>query len=106
MGKGFDYAIQQLTLGKKMTREGWNGKDQYIEIATHVSFIDPQGVVHNVDHFDMGNAAIAFHGTSGIQLGWLASQADMLSEDWVEFSDKFKVKPYEENFVRHIDPNI
>ena len=37
--------------------------------------------VINVDHIDMGNKAIAFHGTSGVQLGWLASQSDMLSED-------------------------
>lgn len=22
-------------------------------------------------------------GTSGVQMGWLASQADMLAEDWV-----------------------
>lgn len=33
----------------------------------------------------MGNKAIAFVGTSGVQLGWLASQSDMLSEDWEEF---------------------
>lgn len=26
---------------------------------------------------------IAFVGTSGVQMGWLASQADMLAEDWV-----------------------
>lgn len=31
----------------------------------------------------MGNKAIAFHGTSGVQIGWLASQADMLPEDWI-----------------------
>ena len=31
----------------------------------------------------MGNSAIAFVGTSGVQLGWLASQADILSEDWL-----------------------
>lgn len=30
----------------------------------------------------MGNKAVAFVGTSGVQLGWLASQADLLSEDW------------------------
>ena len=30
----------------------------------------------------IGNNAIAFVGTSGVQLGWLASQADMLAEDW------------------------
>ena len=26
--------------------------------------------------------AIAFVGTSGVQIGWLASQSDMLSGDW------------------------
>lgn len=31
----------------------------------------------------IGNQAIAFVGTSGVQLGWLASQADMLAEDWI-----------------------
>ena len=61
---------------------GSNGKDQYIELATNVSFKTPNDEVINVDHADMGNKAIAFHGTSGVQLGWLASQSDMLSEDW------------------------
>ena len=28
-------------------------------------------------------ASNAFCGTSGVQLGWLASQADMLADDWV-----------------------
>ena len=41
----------------------------------------------NVEHDTMGNKAIAFVGTSGVQLGWLASQADMLSEDWKEVED-------------------
>lgn len=53
-----------------------------IELATNVSFKTPNDEVINVDHVDMGNKAIAFHGTSGVQLGWLASQSDMLSEDW------------------------
>lgn len=81
---GFDYAIMRIKDGYKMKREGWNGKDQYIELATNVSFMKPNGEIINVDHKDMGNKAIAFHGTSGVQLGWLASQSDMLSEDWVE----------------------
>ena len=65
-----------------MLEKGWNCKEQYIELATNVSFKTPNDEVINVDHIDMGNKAIAFHGTSGIQLGWLASQSDMLSEDW------------------------
>ena len=36
----------------------------------------------NVEHEAIGNQALAFVGTSGVQLGWLASQADMLADDW------------------------
>lgn len=79
---GFDEAIKYLKRGMKLARKGWNGKEQYIELATNVSFKTPNDEVINVDHIDMGNKAIAFHGTSSIQLGWLASQSDMLSEDW------------------------
>mgnify|MGYP004476018523 FL=1 len=80
---GFDEAIKYLKRGMKVKRKGWNGKDQYIELATNVSFKTPNDEVINVDHIDMGNKAIAFHGTSGVQLGWLASQSDMLSENWI-----------------------
>lgn len=32
---------------------------------------------------DMGNRAITFvNPLGGVQIGWLASQADMLAEDW------------------------
>ena len=79
----FGEALNAVKNGKKAKRAGWNGKDQFIELATNVSFVRPNGEVVNVNHKDMGNKAIAFHGTSGIQLGWLASQSDMLSEDWL-----------------------
>ena len=78
----FGLALEALKQGKKVCRAGWNGKKQYIELATNVSYINPVGNVINVDHEQMGNKAIAFVGTSGVQCGWLASQADMLSEDW------------------------
>lgn len=78
----FGEALEQVKKGAKISREGWNGKKQYIELATHVSYMNPSGECKNVDHKEMGNKAVAFVGTSGIQLGWLASQADMLLEDW------------------------
>ncbi|MCK9576661.1 MAG: DUF2829 domain-containing protein [Clostridia bacterium] len=78
----FGKALEALKAGKKVARKGWNGKEQYIELATNISYVNSQGNVINVNHEQMGNKAIAFIGTSGIQLGWLASQADMLSEDW------------------------
>ena len=37
----------------------------------------------NCEHDAIGNKAVAFVGTSGVQMGWLASQADMLAEDWI-----------------------
>lgn len=79
----FSVAIDYLKQGHRVKRIGWNGQNQFIELATNISFKRPNGEMVNVNHVDMGNKAIAFHGTNGIQLGWLASQSDILSEDWV-----------------------
>ena len=78
----FGEAIENARNGKKIRRSGWNGKNQYIELATNISYMNPAGEVVNVNHDSIGNAAFAFVGTSGVQLGWLASQADMLADDW------------------------
>ena len=79
----FGQAIEALKQGKRAKREGWNGKNQYIELATCISYTNAGGEVVNAEHNAIGNKAIAFVGTSGVQLGWLASQADMLAEDWL-----------------------
>ena len=78
----FGKAIQLLKEGKKLQRSGWNGKEQYIELATNISYKNTEEETINAEHDAIGNKAIAFVGTSGVQLGWLASQADMLAEDW------------------------
>lgn len=78
----FGKAIEAVKAGRKASRAGWNGKAQYIELATCVSYKNAAGEIINVNHQALGNNAIAFVGTSGVQLGWLASQADMLAEDW------------------------
>ena len=78
----FGKAINLLKEGKKLRRKGWNGKNQYIELATNISYKNADGEIININHKTMGNKAIAFIGTSGIQIGWLASQSDMLSDDW------------------------
>lgn len=80
---GFDEAIKYLKRGFKLKRKGWNGKNQYIEIASNISYKSTDDEIVNAEHNDIGNMAIAFVGTSGIQLGWLASQADMLANDWM-----------------------
>lgn len=79
----FSDAIRYLKRGLKVARKGWNGKKQYIELASNISYQDASGSIVNCDHAAIGNQAIAFVGTSGVQMGWLASQADMLAEDWI-----------------------
>ena len=76
------WAIRHVKAGKKAARKGWNGKGQYICLASGISYRTPEGTIVNPTHIAYGNQAIAFVGTSGTQLGWLASQADLLAKDW------------------------
>ena len=79
----FGEAIKYLKRGMKVARKGWNGKKQYIQLATGISYKTADGEIVNCEHDAIGNMAISFVGTSGVQIGWLASQADMLADDWV-----------------------
>lgn len=78
----FGEALEAIKSGKKAKRRGWNGKEQYIELAQNISYQNMDGEIVNSNHENIGNKAIAFVGTSGVQMGWLASQADMLADDW------------------------
>ena len=81
-GLSFGEAIQAVKDGKKIARNGWNGKNQYVELATRISYVNAKGEIINVEHDAIGNQCLAFVGTYGVQMGWLASQADMLADDW------------------------
>lgn len=78
----FGQAIEAAKQGKKIARAGWNGKNQYVELAYCISYKNHAAEVVNANHCNIGNKAFAFVGTSGVQMGWLASQADMLADDW------------------------
>lgn len=84
-GLSFGEAITAAKNGKRIQRAGWNGDNQFVELATCISYKNPFGEIVNADHDAIGNQAFAFVGTSGVQIGWLASQADMLAEDWQIF---------------------
>lgn len=81
-GLSFGLAIEAAKKGMKIARLGWNGKNQYVELAERISYENAAHEVINAQHEAIGNKALAFIGTSGVQLGWLASQADMLADDW------------------------
>lgn len=61
-------------------KKGWcDVKKLFISQAIR----ETDGGVVNCNHDAIGNMAIAFCKTSGVQMGWLASQADILADDWV-----------------------
>ena len=77
----FGEALELLKEGKKVARKGWNGKGMYIFLAGVTSW------GHNtVLHEELTSAydCIAMRtANSVVCFGWLASQVDMLAEDWV-----------------------
>lgn len=86
-------AITHIKQGRRCSREGWNGKNQYIELVKDASYTNANGVIVNAEHKNTNNAVIAFVGTSGVQLGWLASQADLLAKDWIVLIDEASTTP-------------
>jgi hypothetical protein len=93
-GLTFGDAIEALKHGMKVTRKGWNGKGMFLWLkpATQVrsemchdpelkSLVDDNGG----EILALGTVCMFTHDSSGrkaILTGWLASQSDMLSEDW------------------------
>ena len=80
----FGVALEAARKGAKISRKGWNGKGQYvflvdgIELHTEADLSDLAGQDVTV------HEALAIKTTAGvIQVGWLASQSDMLADDWM-----------------------
>ena len=81
---GFEDALILLKQGKKVKRSSWNGKDQYIFISNRVTITDLDGKECVAENDCFGSKVIVFVNPKlGMQVGWLASQGDMLSNDWV-----------------------
>ena len=59
-GMSFGLAIEAAKKGKKIARSGWNGKNQYVELATNISYVGADGSVVNTEHNAIGNKALAF----------------------------------------------
>lgn len=73
--RDFGWALFKIKHGHKVCREGWNGKGMWL------CLIHPGNAMHL--GFDM-QPCIGMKTANGLmQPGWLASQADMLAEDWM-----------------------
>ena len=74
MGERFDFGevLKRLKSNKHLQREGWNGKGMWIAIQV------PDA------HSKMGLPYIYMSTVDGKLVPWLASQTDILAEDWGE----------------------
>ena len=81
-GMNFGLALEAAKMNKKIARKGWNGKGQYVELGRNFAYTTPDCKNPACFHEDIGSTALVFVGTRGRQVGWLASQADMLADDW------------------------
>ncbi len=86
----FGQAIEALKEGKKVTRKGWNGKKMFLWLKQAAQlksdFLhDPilkQVVEENGGAMDALGTICMKTADNKVLTGWLASQTDMLSEDW------------------------
>ena len=79
----FGLAIEAAKMGKKIARAGWNGKDMYVFLAYEADFVTDA----DISEFDqleveVGDMLVMKTAQNTFQPGWLASQADMLADDW------------------------
>ncbi len=91
----FGDALKFLKRGLKVARKGWNGKGMYL-------WLKPEAVIkkewcrdpmliecienNSGDILALGTICMYTHDSTGrnaILTGWLASQSDMLCEDWI-----------------------
>lgn len=79
------WAVKQMQDGKRVCRQGWNGKDMFLFLVPGSTFtvnrapllgIYPEGTeIKYHAHVDMKTA-------QGYVVPWLCSQADLLATDW------------------------
>jgi hypothetical protein len=84
----FGKAIEALKAGEKVTREGWNGKGMflyYVPAASYPAQRNERGTMIGIFPNDMVpyQAYIAMKTANDTVVPWLASQSDVLGDDWI-----------------------
>ena len=77
----FGDAIQALKEDKQVLRKGWNGKDMHLYLENMLSHTIGDGVFKGT-YRKYEPCICMFTAQKTHQPGWLASQADILAEDW------------------------
>lgn len=84
----FGDALRALKAGKRVSRAGWNGKGMWLCLMP--ALLVPPGMVNERTRafvpagvgLDCQPYIVMWTAAQQWQPGWLASQADMLAEDW------------------------
>lgn len=81
----FGKAIKALKTGKQLKRKGWNGKGIFIALMPGNSFEDCGGhkcMTHDYIYIDTTGLKTTNDSAPLDCVPWLASQTDMLADDW------------------------
>jgi hypothetical protein len=84
-GMTFGLAIEAMKKGFKVQRKGWNGKGMfiyYIPVGHYAPCTKVAESIVGPDRKVEYGAYIAMKTAQGNVVPWLASQTDMLSDDW------------------------
>ena len=73
----FSWALQKLKQGYKLRREGWNGKGMWLQLQTPDAN-SKMTLPYIYIEYPTGHPAYP----NGSRVPWLASQTDMLADDW------------------------
>ena len=83
-GMNFGLALEAAKKGARIARRGWNGKGMflyYVPAAAYPPSTDVAKVAFGGENVPYG-AYIAMKTAQGNVVPWLASQTDMLTDDW------------------------
>lgn len=72
----FGQALNELKRGGKIARSGWNGKGMWVELQTPGEF-SKMTLPYLYLNYPPNS-----RNTPGARVPWLASQTDILAEDW------------------------
>jgi hypothetical protein len=75
----FGEALNELLAGNTVTRKSWNGKGMYLMFVPSNEWAVSSGLLR--EHLQQ-QAWIAMRTADAKLVPWLASQADLLSDDW------------------------
>ena len=75
----FGLALEELKNGNKVRRKGWNGKGIFIELQRPT---ETSKMTHPYISIDTTGLQTSNEFAPRALVPWLASQTDMLAEDW------------------------